>query len=421
MNVRRPLFSVCVLGGAALPMLLAAPLPVARGENWPGWRGPHRTGLTEDVGPPENWSSTEGVLWKADLPGEGISNPIVWEDRVIVTSSDGPRQEELHVVCLSRDGGRELWHRRLWGTAPTLYHAQKSSMASPSPVTDGQRVFAFFGTGDVFCFDMQGQLQWQRSLADEYGAFENRFAASSSPLLFGDLLILQCDHYGASYLLAIDVATGVNRWRREREDVWLSWSSPQLVPADDGRHELVLCGSERVDGFDPADGAPLWTVHGMARECVPTPVLGHGLVYAVSGPGGATCAIRPGGRGDVTRTHVEWRSELGAPFVPSAILVGDYYYLVHDKGVLTCLEARTGKQAWRKRLEGSYTASPVCAAGKIYFVNEEGSTIVIEADSRKYREVAHNEIDEPVYASPAIADGKLYLRAAKRLYCIGER
>lgn len=395
---------------------------VSRAENWPGWRGPTRDGVSTETNLPTTWSATEGVLWKAALPGSGISNPIVWDDRVLVTSSDGPQQNELHVVCLARDDGRELWHERFWGTAPTLYHANKSSMASPSPVTDGEHVYAFFGTADVFCLDLDGRLAWQRSLAEEYGAFENRFAASSSPLLYKDLLILQCDHYGASYVLAIDKRTGANRWKLDRPEAWLSWSSPQLVHlGDSDQDELLVCGSEKIDALDPRSGERLWTMGGLARECIPTPVLGHGLVYAVSGPRGNTYAIRPGGRGDIAQSHVVWSSDRGAPFVPSCILLGDYYYLVEDKGIGTCLDAHTGELVWRKRFGGAFTASPVAADGKIYFVDEEGSTLVVEAGASEFREVARNTLGEPVYASPAISQGRIFLRSASHLYCIGKK
>jgi outer membrane protein assembly factor BamB len=394
----------------------------AQAENWPGWRGPARTGISSETDIPLKWSAAEGVLWKAPLPGSGISNPIVWEDKVFVTSSDGPKQSELHLICLDRDTGRELWHVRLWGTAPTLYHATKSSMASPTPVTDGRHVYAFFGTGDVFCVDLAGRLVWQRALADEYGEFENRFAASSSPLLYQDVVLLQCDHYGQSYVLALDQATGANRWKADRPEAWLSWATPQLVPVE-GRaaQEFIVCGSEKIDAYDPLTGEKLWTVRGMRRECIPTPVFGHGLLYVVSGPKGPTLAIKPGGRGDVTDTHVVWSNVRGAPFVPSAILVGGLYYLVDDRGIATCLNAHSGKLVWQKRLQGEFTASPVAAGGHVYFVNETGQTVVIRAGVPAYEEVAQNGLDEPVFASPAISQGKLFLRSARHLYCIGRK
>ena len=327
-------------------------------------------------------------------------------------------------------------------------------MASPSPITDGKHVYSFFGSGDVFCLDLEGRLVWQRSLAAEYGAFENRFAASSSPLLFEDMLIVQCDHYGSSYLLAIDKLTGANRWKTDRPEAWLSWSSPVLVPIRElsGRRgqshfaprapqnrdsprqfsdrlvvagdasstfELVVCGSEKMDAFDPLNGRKLWTLSGMARECIPTPVVGRGLIYATSGPNGSTFAVRPGGQGDVTGTHVVWSNNRGNPFVPSAILVGDYYYLVDDHGIGTCLDAGSGKVIWKKRFGGDFTASPVAAEGRVYFTNEAGSTLVIRADSPKYQELAQNSIDEPVFASAAISHGQFFLRGARQLWCIG--
>ncbi len=244
---------------AALLFVVAVIAPQASAENWPGWRGPERTGVTKDSGVPIQWSATDNVLWKTPLPGTGTSNPVVWDDRVFVTASEGREQGELHVICCDRDSGKERWHRRLWGTVPTLFYYAKSGMASSSPVTDGRHVWASFGSGDVFCFDMDGGLVWQRALADEFGAFENRFGASSSPLLFENSVILQCDHYGASYVIALDRATGANRWKTDRPGVWLSWSSPQLVPVGD-RFELVVSGSEKLDAYDARTGEWLWKV-----------------------------------------------------------------------------------------------------------------------------------------------------------------
>lgn len=392
---------------------------VALAENWPGWRGPSRNGVTDDTGVPLHWSPTENVLWKSPVPGIGTSNPVVWEDRVFLTASEGRDHGELHIICYDRDSGRERWHRRLWGTAPTLFYP-KSGMASSSPVTDGRHLWSCFGSGDVFCFDMDGGLVWQRALADEYGPFENRFAAASSPLLFGDSLFLQCDHYGPSYLLALDKQTGENRWKADRPEVWLSWSSPQIIYAGE-RPELVVSGSEKLDGYNPFTGQRLWTVRGLARECVPTPLFTKGLLLSVSGPNGMHVAVRPGGSGDVTETHVAWREERGTSFVPSAIVVGDRYYIADDKGIATCLDVPTGRILWRQRFGGKFTASPVAAEGKIFFTDETGNTLVVDATQDKYHEIARNEICEPVYASAAISQGKMFLRTAKSLVCVGKR
>jgi outer membrane protein assembly factor BamB len=292
-------------------------------------------------------------------------------------------------------------------------------MASPSPVTDGEHIYAFFGTGDVFCLDFAGRLAWQRSLAAEYGEFENRFAASSSPLVFEDSLVVQCDHYGKSYVLAIDKRTGENRWKSDRPEVWLSWSSPVCTKPSGPEAELLVCGSEKMDAFDPRSGAKLWTLRGLERECVPTPIVADGMIYVTSGPGGSSYAVRPGGRGDVTDSHVAWASARGNPFVPSAIVAAKRYYLVDDKGIATCLDAARGAVLWRKRFGGDFTASPVAAENRVYFTNEAGSTLVVQADADRYTELARNEAGEPVFASPAIAAGRFFLRTAKQLWCIG--
>lgn len=184
--------------------------------------------------------------------------------------------------------------------------------------------------------------------------------------------------------------------------------------------ELILCAAHRVDAFDPSTGAALWHVKGLRRECIPTPVAGQGRLYVVSGPKGETIAIRPGGRGDVTETHVDWRSPRGTPFVPSALLVGDYYYLVDDAGIATCLDAHSGKSLWQKRLGGAFTASPISGDGKLYFTNEEGETIVLAAHTGAYRELARNKLDEPVYASASIAPGRLLIRTERSLICVGQ-
>jgi outer membrane protein assembly factor BamB len=401
-------------------LLLPATVPAARAENWPGWRGPERSGVTTDTGVPTAWSPTERVLWKTPLPGTGLSNPIVWEDRVFLTAAEGREQGELHVFCFDRDSGRVRWHKRLWGTAPTVFYYPKSGLAGPTPITDGKHLWAFFGTGDLFCFDLDGGLLWQRALADEYDPFENRFAATSSPLLFGDTVILQCDHYGASYVLAIEGATGANRWKSDRPEAWLSWSSPQLVGAGD-HTELLLSGSEKLDGYDPIDGRRLWTVRGLQRECVPTPVAGAGLVFVESGPNGDHLAVKPGGSGDVTDTHVVWRNDRGTSFVPSPIVVGPRYYLADDRGILSCLATTDGELLWRKRLTGKFTASPVAADGKLFFTNETGETFVVDAESAEYRELSRNELGEDVYASPAVSQGRMFVRTTKHLICLGAK
>ena len=410
---------VAVSAGLAFVFVLVIALG-ARGENWPGWRGPDRNAVSSETDIPVKWTSNDGVQWKVPLPGFGVSSPIIWEDLIFLTASDGPKKDQLHVLCLSRLDGTVNWHRRLWGTAPTRSHVNKSSMASPTPITNGQHVFAFFGTGDIFCLDIEGGVVWHRSLAKEFGKYENRFSATSSPVLYRNLLLVQCDHYGDSYVLAVDAESGTDAWKIDRPETWLSWSSPQLLRTGKGDdHELILCSSKKVDAVDPLTGEIRWTLPGMQRECVPTPVIAHGLIFAVSGPNGSTLAIRPGARDSLIETSVAWVHERGAPYVPSAIVVGDYYYLINDAGILTCLEATTGKRAWRKRLPGNYTASPIASENHVYFANEEGETTVIRAHVRKFKRVAQNPVGEFVIASPAISQGRFFLRTSQHLYCFG--
>jgi outer membrane protein assembly factor BamB len=396
------------------------PLTANAAEPWSGWRGSDRSGWSRETELPQRWSADQGIRWKATLPGHGTSSPIIWESDVIVTAADGIKQSDLHIICLRNADGSERWHLRLWGTAPTLHHGSKSDMATPTPVTDGRRVFALFGTGDVLACDADGGLLWHRSLAAEYGPFENRFGHTSSPLLVDNLLIVQCDHYGDSYLLAIEAQTGRDCWRIERPGIWHSWSSPQLVGnPQTGETELVVCAAERIDGFRIATGEALWTARGLQRECIPTPVIGQGLLLAVSGPNGATFAIRPGGRGDVTDSHIVWQSRRGVPFVPSPVVVDDCYYLVNDQGIATCLDVQSGQMHWQSRLSGAFTASPIAGDGKIYFSNEDGETTVVKTGN-EFVELSRNTLGEPVYvyASGAISQGCVYLRTPTGLVCI---
>lgn len=389
------------------------------GEDWAQWRGPMRNAVSSETGLPLQWSNQEAVRWKVSLPGAGVSSPITWEDRIYVTATEGRLQDELVLMCLQRADGKERWRLRLWGTAPTLHHASKSDMATPTPVTDGEFIYAFYGTGDLFCVDRDGSLVWQRSLASEYGVFENRFGHTSSPALHGDFLLLQCDHYGASYLLAVDKRTGENRWKSDRPGVWHSWSSPQVV-GEGETASVIVCAAERMDAYEVRSGKLQWTVRGLQRECIPTPVLGHGLIYTVSGPKGAVMAVRPDGSGDVSDSHVVWQNRRGSSYVPSAVLVGKHYYLVDDAGVATCLDAETGRQHWRQRLGGAFTASPIAGDGKVYFTNDDGETFVIRAGHNSFEQLARNAIGEPVYASPIMSAGCMFIRTPQHLFCITE-
>jgi outer membrane protein assembly factor BamB len=402
--------SLCILGVAC------AAISPARAGNWPGWRGPDGTGVTAEKGLPVRWSATKNVRWKVPLQGAGVSAPVVWGDAVFLTASDGRLNDRLHVYCFHRADGRTLWHTRLFGSAPTDLFAP-GGMAVPTPVTDGERLFVLFGTGDLACLDFAGKPVWVRSLAEEYGPFRNRWGMGSSPVLVDGLLVVQVDHWGQSYLLAIDPRSGANRWKTDR-DAAVNWSTPLAVRVK-GRTQVVAVGTEKAKGYDAKNGAELWTVSGLNLQCIPTPVVLGDVLYAASGEN--TLAVRlDGGRGDLTRTHVLWKSRRGAPFVPSPVAYGGRLYLADDKGWGTCLDAATGAQLWKERLGREFHASVLAGDGKVYYTNKEGVVTVLKA-GETFEPLARNDVGEAVMASPAVSDGQIFLRGEKHLFCIGEK
>lgn len=346
---------------------------------WPRWRGPSGQGLAPGTGYPDRWSDAQGVLWKTPVPGRGHSSPIVWADRIFVTTAydDG----RVSVLAFSRSDGRRLWETFGPDRSAERMHP-KNSQASPTPSTDGTRVYAAFGNKGLMAVDFDGRLIWHQSL----GTFGNYHGTAGSPLLYKDRLIVFQDHAGGSgggaFVAAFDAATGRRLWRTERQGS-VGWSTPVAIHAFD-HDEVIVSSQHRVHAYDPASGRELWSCAGNLYEVIPTPVAGHGLIFCSSGRAGPTLAIRPGGKGDVTATHVAWQSPKGSPFVPSPLLYGNYLYLVNDMtSVATCIEAATGKVMWQGRLgeaarEG-FSASPVGADDKVFFTNDLGETFVVKA------------------------------------------
>ncbi len=387
--------------------------------NWPGWRGPDGTGVSPEKDFPVEWSATKNVRWKAPLEGAGVSAPVVWGDRVFLTASDGRLNDRLHVLCYRRSDGELLWHTKLFGSAQPEGLFPPGGMAVPTPATDGQRLFALFGTGDLACLDLDGKPVWVRSLAQDYGPFRNRWGMAASPLLAGDGLVVQVDHAGPSYLLCVDAATGATRWRTLR-DAFVNWTSPVLATVK-GRKQVIAAGTTKVQGYDLDDGKELWSVTGLQVQCIPTPVVEGDLLFAVSGRDHYTLAVRlDGERGDLTKSHVAWKVRSGGAYVVSPLCLGGRYYYVEDNGFANCLEAATGAKLWRERLGGGkYQASPVAGADKLYFASTEGLVTVVKAGT-SYEELARNELGEGIVASPALSDGQIFLRGERHLFCVGE-
>jgi outer membrane protein assembly factor BamB len=398
--------------------IVALVFPVVLGAaDWSGWRGPEGTGVSSDTGLPVRWSATKNVRWKVPLHGAGVSAPVVSNGRVFLTSSDGRQSDRLHLSCYAADDGRLLWRSHFFGSAVSEGQFAPGGMAVPTPATDGKRVYALFGTGDLVCLDFEGKPVWMRSLAQEYGPFRNRWGMAASPLLVDGLLVVQVDHWGRSYLLGVDAATGANRWRTER-DASVNWTSPVAARVR-GKTQILAAGTYVLKGYDAGSGAELWSVRGLQMQCIPSPVVCGDRVFAVSGRDFYALAVRlNGSKGDLTDSHVLWKVRSGGAYVPSPLCLGEYCYYLEDNGWANCLKADSGERVWRERVSGKYSASPVAGDGKLYFANEQGVVTVVEAGAQ-FRVLGRNELGEALVASPAIAGGRLFLRGDKHLWCIG--
>jgi outer membrane protein assembly factor BamB len=417
------MFHLRVLMALLLVPLYAEHAPVrmieAQGEAakyWPYWRGPSGQGLVRGSGYPEAWSSTENVLWKVEVPGRGNSSPIVWGDRIFLTSAqpDGGRRS---ILCFRRADGKLLWQAAApEAAAEKLY--RKNSYASATPATDGERVYAYFGNAGLLAVDFHGRQVWHRDL----GPITLYHGSGGSPLLYKDRVILYQDQRTGSYIAAFDSRTGETLWRTPREEK-IGWGTPVAIRAG-GRDEIVVSSQNNVRAYDPATGRELWKVSGNTMEVTPTPAVGHGLVFCSSGRAGPTLAIRPGGSGDVTETHIAWQTPRGSPFIPSPLIYGDYLYLVNDMtSIASCFEAKTGKVMWQGRLgeahKESFSASPVGVDGKVFFTNDQGQTFVLAAGP-KFQLLRVNELGERTLATPALVDGRWYFRTESHLLAIGK-
>jgi len=417
--MKLPLALVCAM--AAVAALAAQPPDVAmvavEGEGakyWPVWRGPSGQGLVTGTYP-DAWSATENVAWKKPVPGRGNSSPIVWGDKIFLTTAyDGGRR--LSLVAFRRSDGTQLWETFAPEGRTGRAH-YKNGHASATPSTDGALVYASFGSRGLAAFDLNGKLVWHKDLGD----VDNYHGAAGSPLLYRNRVILYQDFDSGSFIAAFDSRTGKELWRTPRR-AFVGWGTPVAVRVA-GRDEIIVSSQSAVTAYDPDTGKELWVCDGNSFEVIPTPVVGHGLVFASSGRVGPTLAIRPGGRGNVTRTHLAWASPKGSPFVPSPIVYGDQLYMVNDMAsIVTSFEAATGKVLWQGRLgvaqrEG-FSASPVAVDGKIFFTNDQGETFVLRAGP-SFELIRTNRIGEMTLASPALVDGRWYIRTDRSLFAIG--
>ena len=398
-------------------------------ENWSQFRGPNGQGISQATGLPVKWSTDENIAWKTDIPGEGWSSPIVWNDHLFLTTAtdDG---KNCHVIALDRKSGKILWDKVVFTQEPRQKHP-KNSFATPTPVTDGKYVYAVFGSGGVAALDLNGNLQWTVDL-DYY----SHHGLGISPILYGDLLILPFNHsnreepkrlgwqlpWDKSYLLALDKNTGKERWRGMRGMSRIAHATPAVMQVN-GKDQIISPAGDVIQGFDPADGRRIWTVTSDGEPCVPSLVIGDGLVYSAPAGGSVIRAVRPDGQGDCTATHIAWEQKRNVPMMASFLYVKPFLYTCTSDGSFSCLDAATGEFLWQLRLGGALNPSPIYADGKIYVLSEEGTTTVLKpsADPKQPAEIiATNELDEQCQASIAVAGKQLLIRTAERLWCIEE-
>ncbi len=428
-------------------------------ENWPHWRGPHHNGISDSTSLPMKWSSTENIVWKTPLPSWSAATPIIWGDRIFITSPSktepktrqpaqkSPEQKKqqrrrrrssldpggpkLFLFCISKKDGKILWKREL--DDKNQIH-RKQNDATPSPVTDGKHVWVVTGTGKVTAFDMDGKQIWKKDLQKEYGPFGHNWGYGSSPLLHDGSLIVEVLHGmktdDPSYIVSFNAGTGKIQWRQERptdaqRESPDAYTTPVLLKYE-GKTQIVISGGDYVTGHDFNTGEEIWRASGLNPlkrpnyRVVPTPIIVDGLIYAPTRKK-PLLALKVGGTGDITESHLVWKYEgSGAPDVPSPVCDGKYFFMVDDRGLVTCLDAKTGTVIWgpETTTEGIVSASPILSDGKLYILNEKAVTSIVSIGS-EFKLLETNELDGTyTLASPAVSGSQLFIRTSTHLYCI---
>lgn len=433
------LVTTMVVGGPAL----------AQAENWPQFRGPGGAGTSEATNLPTTWSATTNIAWKVEIPGVAWSSPIVWGDRLFLTTAIGAGKPELprkglylwgerpkpkntvfrwEVLCFDKNSGKLLWRQQAHQGEPATAIHLKNSYASETPATDGQRLFAFFGAAGLYAYDLDGQLLWKKDL----GAYSMRmgWGTASSPVVAEGRVFIQRDNQDDSFVVALDAKSGQELWRAKRAEK-SSWSTP-FYWKNNERAELVTNATQRVRSYDPATGKLLWELGGNSSIPVPTPIAGPDFVYVSSGyimdRQRPLDAVRPGASGDITpkgeqttSSGVAWSQPRGGPYMPTPIYCHDRIYVLYDGGFIACFDAKTGAAVYSKQriapAAGAFTASPWAYGGKIFCLSEDGDTFVVEAGT-SFKLAGKNALGEMCMATPALADGSLYIRGINHLFCV---
>jgi len=403
-------------------------ISVAHAENWPQWRGPSLNGVSSEKNLPAKWTTEENIAWKLAMPEWSGSTPIIWGDRIFLNVAEG---NDLYLWCVDRTRATMLW-KKLLGSGNVKM--RKQNMSSPSPVTDGKTVYVMTGTGILKAFDFAGKEIWMRDVQKEYGQFGLNWGYASSPLLFEDSLYVQVIHGmktdDPSYVMRINRTSGKNIWKVERPTTAIrespdAYTTPALLRYGKTT-EIVITGADCVTGHDPATGKELWRANGLNPDnnpfhrIVASPIIFNEIIYAPARVR-PLLALKAGGRGDISTSHVLWSTANG-PDVPTPVTDGKYFYIVNDRGIMWCLDAKTGTEIYgQQRLKpGTYSGSLVLADDKLYITNEEGLTSVIKAGP-KFEVIAENPLNDYCLSSPAISDGQIFIRTATNLYCIGKK
>ncbi len=402
-----------LVGGAVAPDLASA-------ANWPRFRGPNGTGIASDKDVPTEFSDTKNVLWKTAIPGAGYSSPVVWDDRIFLESSSADGKTRSLVCLDAANKGKILWSKPISGDAAKIH--KKNSFASSTPATDGQRVYASFWDGSnvfLYAFDFAGKQLWKQDL----GAFKSQHGHGQSPMIVGDKVIYNHDQDGAAVLLAFNAKDGTAAWQKRRDPFRSCYSTPFVQEKENGKTELICASTAGITSYDPATGAEnwnwAWKFAGMPpQRTVGSPIAAGGLVFISSGDGAGTrhmVAVTADGK-----PSVSWEKKKVFPYVPTMLAHDDHLYFVNDGGIAACYSVKDGKEMWNERIGGGFSASPVLIDGKVYAPAEDGSVYVFPAKPQ-FEKPIRNAMNEEIMASPAVADGKLYIRGKTNLFCIGKK
>ena len=411
-----------ILGISLCSLFCLAACDSVQAENWMRFRGPTGQGLSNETNLPVTWSATENVKWKTSLPGKGWSSPIVFEDQIFLTAST-EEGVSCQVICLNRKDGSVNWTTEVHRQKPGPMRKQ-NSYATPTPVTDGKHVYSVFYDGTIIAVDFSGKIVWKNSEID----FFSLHGLGASPIVANGQVIMPFDGssreetqigwkvpWEKAVVLSVDAEDGTVRWKGQRGKSRVGHVTPILV---DNNSQVISAGGDRVQGFDLDSGNRIWSIYSQGEGVTPSPVVGNGLLYTSSGFEAPTLrAIRLGGKGDVTSTHIAWEQKSGVAALSSLLYIEPHLYSISRDNILHCLEAASGEIVWRQRLDGTYSASPVYADGRIYLLSAEGETLVLRPGA-KYEEIATNDLGETCYASMAVSQGNFFIRSAQHLYCI---